>query len=86
MSTVFLICLGLLKDENTIACAFDFNRLNSMGPVCLLACYWNTVTNRVPFAAKMIKKVAAEMFEKNVTTIENFELIGFSLGMELFLS
>lgn len=77
----------MIKDENTIACAFDFNRLEKMGPLCLIGCYWNTVTNRVPFAAKMIKKVVAEMFANSVlTTIENFEIIGFSLGMDLFLS
>lgn len=42
--------------------------------------YRKQVQKRVPFAAKIIKNVVAEMYGQVFNSFENFDFVGFSLG------
>lgn len=74
----------MITDNQTIVCAFDFLHKEEIGELNAFADYRTVVITRVPFVAKVIKNVAAEMFEKKVfTTFDDFEFIGFSLGTHI---
>lgn len=73
-----------MTDDQSIVCAFDFLHKEEIGDLMAFADYRTVVMTRVPFVAKVIKNVAAEMFEKKVfTTFDDFQFIGFSLGSHI---
>lgn len=65
-------------------CAFDFPHKEVIGVFGLIVDYRSTVLNRVPFVAKIVKNVAAEMYVHNVLkNFDDFQIIGFSLGTHI---
>lgn len=69
-----------IKDRNTVVCKFDFIHKEEVGACCMFPDYRKQVQKRVPFAAKIIKSVVAEMYMKVFDSFENFDMVGFSLG------
>lgn len=67
-------------------CTFDFvhrQQAEAAGPCCILSDYRKQVQKRIPFAAKIIKNVAAEMYRKVFDSFDNFDFVGFSLGAHI---
>lgn len=74
----------MITDDQTVVCAFDFLHKEEIGGLNAFADYRTVVMSRVPFVAKLIKNVAAEMYESKVfTTFDDFQFIGFSLGTHI---
>lgn len=78
------IALDFIQDDQTIVCAFDFLHKEDIGTLSLVLDYRSTVLNRVPFVARIVKNVAAEMYMHNVLeNFDDFQIIGFSLGTHI---
>lgn len=85
VNTIFRqIVLDFIEDDKTVVCAFDFLHKEGLGSLSLVLDYRSTVLNRVPFVAKIVKNVAAEMYVHNVfENFDDFQIIGFSLGTHI---
>lgn len=83
-SSAFHFLLDLITDDRTVVCAFDFVQKKYEGFWDHFAKYPSTVLSRVPFAAKIIKNVASQMYMNRVFEhFEDFQIIGFSLGTHI---